>query len=169
MGISNLKQSLQAKMGLWAGELADKEAREAEILSLFEQLPTVQKRAHDLREVLRCAERVMLEIDPTWTKDKVKPSKPFVHKSAVRIGNTAKFALDVLREAEKPLTAREIAMAVLELDEVDASTLTPEEINKVVNAVNSTLVQKLGELTAHDGQKFARRWRIEVPPLRAVG
>ena len=31
------------------------------------------------------------------------------------------------------------------------------------------LVQKLGELTAHDGRKFARRWRIEVPPLRAVG
>lgn len=169
MGISNLKQALQDKMGLWAGELADKEAREAEILSLFEQLPALQKRAEDLREVIKCAERVMLEIDPTWTADKVKPSKPFVHKNAVRIGNTAKFALDVLREATEPLTAREIAMAVLELDQVDASALTPKEIDRVVNVVNATLVQKLGELTAHDGQKFARRWRIEVPPLRALG
>lgn len=169
MGISNLKQALQAKMGLWAGELADKKAREAEILSLFEQLPTVQKRANELREVIECAERIMLEIDPTWTKDNLKPSKPFVHKNAVRIGNTAKYALDVLREAHEPLTAREIAMAVLELDGVDVSTLTDKDINRVVNAVNATLVQKLGELTAHDGRKFARRWRIEVPPLRAVG
>ena len=169
MGISNLKQALQAKMSLWAGELADKEAKKAEILSLFEQLPRVQKRADVLREVIKCAERVMLEVDPTWTKDNVKPSKPFVHKNAVRIGNTAKFALDVLREAETPLTAREIAMAVLELDDVDASTLTRKEVDRVVNAVNATLVQKLGVLTAHDGQKFARRWRIEIPPLRAVG
>ncbi|WP_374942860.1 hypothetical protein [Sphingomonas sp.] len=108
----------------------------------------------------------MFEVDPTWTKDRVKPSKPFVHKNAVRIGNTAKFALDVLREAQGPLTAREIAMAVLELDEVDASSLTPKDIDRVVDA---TLKQKLGELTAHDGQKFASRWRIEVPPLRAIG
>lgn len=156
-------------MGLWAGELADKEAKEAEILALFEELPVVQKRVGELRDVIRCAERVMLEVDPAWTSDKIKPSRPFVHKNAVKIGNIAKFALDVLREASEPLTAREIAMEVLKLDGVDATTLTRKEIDRVVNAVNATLVQKLGELTAHDGKKFARRWRIEVPPLRAVG
>lgn len=60
-------------------------------------------------------------------------------------------------------------MEVLKLDGVDATTLTRKEIDRVVNAVNATLVQKRGELTAHNGKKFARRWRIEVPPLRAVG
>lgn len=168
MGISNLKQGLTAKMGLWAGELADREAKEAEILSLFEQLPAVQKRAEDLRDVLKCAQRVMLEIDPTWTMDKVKPSKPCVHKNKVGMGNVAKFALDVLRETREPLTARKIALEVLKLDGVDVSSLTAEEINRVVNAVNATLVQKLGVLTAHDGRKCSRHWRIEVPSLRSV-
>ena len=131
--------------------------------------PLPRSSSLELRRIAAGSEILPPAIDPTWTKDNLKPSKPFVHKNAVRIGNTAKYALDVLREAHEPLTAREIAMAVLELDGVDVSTLTDKDINRVVNAVNATLVQKLGELTAHDGRKFARRWRIEVPPLRAVG
>ena len=39
MGITNLKQALQNKMGLWAGELNDREKKVAEILSLYESLP----------------------------------------------------------------------------------------------------------------------------------
>ena len=57
MGITNLKQALQSKMGLWAGELKDREKKVAEILSLYESLPDHNARADRLRIVLNCAAR----------------------------------------------------------------------------------------------------------------
>ena len=166
MGSTNLKKSLESKMGLWAGELREQEAKIAEIQSLFESLPGHTARAERLKKVLECADEVMREIDPAWTNDRVKPSKPFVHKTPVRLGQTAKLTLDVLREAAAPLTAREIGNRVLELDGVvDPS---PADVQRVVNSVDATLRQKEGKLVMHDGG-WPRRWSVALPKLKAVG
>ena len=94
MGITNLKQALQHKMGLWAGELNDREKKVAEILSLYESLPEHNARAERLRTVLDCAGEVMREIDPIWTPDTVNHARPNVRKNGVKLGNTTKLALD---------------------------------------------------------------------------
>ena len=157
MGSTNLKKSLESKIGLWAGELRDHEAKIVEIQSLFETLPVHTSRADRLKTVLDCANEVMREIDPTWTEQKIKPSKPFVHKSPVKLGNTAKRALDILREATEPLTAREIAVRILSLE--GAENAEAKDVQRVTNSVDSTLRQKEGRVVMNDGG-WVRRWSV---------
>jgi len=160
VGSTNLKQALISKMGLWAGELKEREAKAAEILTLYEGLPAITARAERLKRVLDCASEVMREIDPAWSPDRVKPSKPFVHKAPVQLGQTTKLALDVLREAPAPLRAREIAVEVLRRDgREDASSA---DVQRVTNSVDAALRQKNGRLVAHDGG-WPKRWRICLP------
>ncbi len=59
MGLTNLKQALEKKMGLWAGEMKDREKKVAQILSLYESLPEHRTRVDHLRVVLDCAGEVM--------------------------------------------------------------------------------------------------------------
>ena len=81
MGSTNLRSSLETKMGHWAGELEEHRGRITEIESLFEQLPTMTARAARLEKVLDCASEIMKEIDPEWRPDRVKPVKACVHKA----------------------------------------------------------------------------------------
>lgn len=146
-------------MGLWAGELVEREKKVAEILSLYESLPGHNARAERLRVVLDCANEVMREIDPAWSPSALKPAKPFVHKNGVRLGQTTKLALDVLREGPGNLTARELAVEVAKRD--GNEELSEQELQRLTNAVDSGLRAKLGTLVAHDTSR-PRRWRIEI-------
>jgi hypothetical protein len=157
--MTNLKAALENKIGLWAGELRENEEQIAEIMTLFETLPERTKRAERLKRVLECAGVVMTEIDPTWTENRVKPSKPFVHKSPVEIGQIAKLTLDILRESPKPLTAREIARKVLEMK--DMADPSRADLDRTANSVNASLRQKLGVVVTHDGG-YPQRWKISV-------
>jgi hypothetical protein len=159
VGITNLKQALQNKMGLWAGELNDREKKVAEILSLYESLPEHNARAERLRTVLDCAGVVMREIDPTWSPATVKPSRPNVHKNGVKLGNTTKLALDILRDCPTPRSSRELAIEVIKLD--GAGDMAPDQVQRVANAVDAGLRAKVGTLVAHDNGR-PRRWRIEI-------
>jgi len=159
VGITNLKQALQNKMGLWAGELKDREKTVAQILSLYESLPEHNARADRLRVVLDCAGEVMREIDPLWTPATVKPAKPNVHKNGVRLGNTTKFALDILRSCPTPRSARELAIEVIKLD--GAGEVSDAQLQRVTNAVDAGLRAKIGKLVEHDNGR-PRRWRIEI-------
>ncbi|MDE2411400.1 MAG: hypothetical protein KGM18_06435 [Sphingomonadales bacterium] len=76
------------------------------------------------KRVLECACEVMREIDPAWSEQRVKPVKPFMHKSPVKLGQTAKLTLDVLREATETLTSREVATRILELQSVSGASAT---------------------------------------------
>lgn len=159
MGSTNLKQALQYKMGLWAGELAEREKKVAEILSLYESLPEPNARAERLKVVLDCAGEVMKEIDPTWSPAAIKPARPFAHKNGVKLGQTTKLALDILREGPGNLTARELAVQVAQRD--GSRELTEQDLQRLSNAVDSGLRAKLGTLVQHDTSR-PRRWRIEI-------
>jgi hypothetical protein len=163
VGSTNLKKSLENKISLWAGELRENEKKIAEIQSLFETLPTHTARADRLKTVLQCAGEVMREIDPAWTDERVKPSKPFVHKSPVGLGQTAKRALDILREATEPMTAREIAKHVLDLEGV--AEVGPKDLQRVTNSVDASLRQKEGRVVTHDGG-WVKRWSVISPQLK---
>lgn len=142
-----------------AGELKEKEREVARIQSLFEQLPTLSKRAERLRHLLVCANDLLQEIDPAWKPTKVKPIVPNVHKALVPMGEIAKSALATLRTAKRDMTAREIAIAVLYrhgIEVYDKPTLT-----RVTNSVLSALKQKDGLVVKSDNG-FPAKWRIAV-------
>ena len=138
MGQTNLKAALERKYALLKGELGDKQKRVEQIETLFrDELPILSDRTRRVGRLLECAEELLREIDPAWTPDRVRPSRPNVHKAPVAIGRISKTALDVLREAGKPLTISEIADELLareNVGEVDQQTH-----RRIRNSVDATL------------------------------
>lgn len=162
MGQTNLKQALERKYALLKGELGDKQKRVDEIETLFrDELPVLSARTQRVQRLLECAEELLKEIDPAWSADRVKGVRPNTHKAPVAIGRISKTALDVLREASRPMTIAEITDALLAREgvgEVDAATH-----RRVRNSVDSTLRQKAEKnIVAHDGEAFSRRWSIAL-------
>lgn len=159
MGQTNLKQALERKFSLMAGEFKEKEREVARIQSLFEELPALSKRAERLRHLLSCAQELLTEIDPAWKPARVKPVVPNVHKAPVPMGEIAKGALATLRKAENPMTAREIAIEILYAHGItvyDKPTLT-----RVTNSVLSSLKKKDGLVVkSDDGYPF--KWSIAL-------
>lgn len=159
MGQTNLKQALERKYATMAGELKEKEREVARIQSLFEQLPTLSKRAERLKHLLGCANDLLQEIDPAWKPTKVKPVVPNVHKAPVPMGEIAKGALATLRTAEHDMTAREIAIAILykhDITDYDKATL-----RRVTNSVVSSLKKKDGLVVKSD-DGYPAKWRVTM-------
>jgi hypothetical protein len=119
MGQTNLKLALERKFSLLAGELESKQREVVEIESLFSKLPVLNERNARIEHLLNCAADLLVEIDPAWTRSKAKAVRPNVKKAPVEIGRITKFTLDVLRDAEAPMTAREVAVKVMEMSNIE--------------------------------------------------
>jgi hypothetical protein len=160
MGSTNLRESLQTKMGHWKAEVQGHTKEIARIESLFEKLDDLRIRADHLNHVLECAAVVMKEVNPDWSPDQLKPIKKNVHKAPLRPGQVTRLALDVLRQASEPMPTRRIAIEILRLggqDNPDSAT-----IQAMVNAVGSTLKAKMKDgLVKHD-DRYGRAWLIAV-------
>lgn len=157
MGTTNLKKALEFKYASFAGELKDKAGEVARIQTLFEQLPALSARAQRLERLVECAEEILKELDPTWTPARVKPRRPHVPKSPVKLGRITKSVLDVLRESRVPLTTKEIADRVLEREPVEA--MDQQEFQRLKNSVDATLRAKEGTVVKHD-RGWPRAWSI---------
>ncbi|MDY7525174.1 hypothetical protein [Sphingomonas sp. 10B4] len=83
MGASNLRESLETKMGHWAAEAREHAEEIARIESLFQRLDGLRDREGRLRHVLQCADVVMQEINPDWVAGAVKPLKQHVLSTPV--------------------------------------------------------------------------------------
>jgi len=137
MGRSNRTAALESKISLLLGEHDTKriEIEKAERLALA--LPAMRERLWEIETLLEACEAIIKSDQPNWTRDHLKPLKPFVHKIPVQLGNASKRALDVLREAKEPMRVRDIAIEVLSReghDHPDTDTIT-----KVANAVGRGL------------------------------
>lgn len=166
MGQTNLKLALERKFSLLAGELGSKQREVVEIETLFAKLPVLNERTARIEHLLNCAADLLIEIDPTWSRSKAKAVVPNVKKAPVEIGRITKFALDVLRDAVVPMTAREVAVRVMEMSNVkdyDKATLT-----RLTNSVLSTLKAKAGKVVENDGG-WPQRWSvISLPQVRSA-
>lgn len=157
MGQTNLKQGLERKYALMAGELKTKLHQIAQVQALFATLPTLSARTQRLQHLLGCAQDLLQEIDPTWKATRVKAVVPNVHKAPVPVGEIAKGTLATLRTAERDMTAREIAIAVLYkhgIETYDKPTLT-----RVTNSVLSSLKKKDGLVVKSD-DGYPAKWRV---------
>ena len=157
MGQTNLKHALQRKYALMAGELKEKAGEVVRIQTLFEQLPALSGRAQRQERLLECAEELLKEIDPAWTPDKVKPLRPNVHKAPIALGRISKTALDVLREANAPLTTRQVADALLTREGV--GEVDSQARQRVINSVDTTLRAKTGRVVQSD-DGWPKRWSV---------
>jgi hypothetical protein len=73
-------------------------------------------------------------------------------------GTVFRHALDVMRQAEGPMTAREITLAMLAAAGVtDAS---PKAVRDLIGSVNSNLQNKRGSTVETIGEGMPVRWRL---------
>lgn len=144
----------------WLYEANQQAAEISRIESLFETLGPLRDREKHLRHVLGCADVVMQEINPGWIMDDLKPVQKNVRKAPGRSGEIARLTLDILRDAQEPLTAREVSIrAMKRLGQDDADK---ETVERVYKAVEATLRAKLKNgLVQHDGN-YGRKWKITV-------
>lgn len=159
MGRTNLKEALERKFASLAGELVDKQARIDHIEGLFQELPLLSRRAERVKELLHCAEQLLKEVDPTWQRGRVKPTRVHAYKEIIPKGELTKTALSILRETGSPFTCRQLAIAVLNrhgVTQYDKGTL-----QQVTNAVNATLRAKDGVLVSANDD-WPAKWRISV-------
>ena len=104
---------------------------------------------------MRCAEDLLKEDDPAWTSARAKPVVPHVHKAPVPVGEIAKAALVTLRKADRSMTAREIAIAILKdhgKTDYDKPTL-----GGVTNSVLASLRKKDGLVVKSD-DGYPSKW-----------
>lgn len=119
------------------GEQETKLLEIAKAEKLVEELPVMRERLWEIETLISACETVIKSDRPNWTPDHLKPMKAFVHKIPVRLGNASKYALDVLRLADEPMTGRQIAIAVLAREGHESPD--NDTITKVMNTVTAGL------------------------------
>lgn len=159
MGRSNRTAALESKITLLLGEYETKRDEIAKAEKLIDELPTLRERLWEIDTLVSACEAIIKDEHPDWTRDHLRPLKPFVHKIPVRLGSAIKLGLDVLRLADKPLTVREIAAEVLKREgrnDPDTDTIT-----KVANTIGAGLKKKRGTVVDSDGEWPARWWALK--------
>lgn len=164
MGRSNRTAALESKIQLLLGEHEELKREIERAERLVEELPLMRERLWEIDTLVNACEAVIKSDQPDWTRDHIKPSRPFVHKIPIKLGNASKLGLQILREAKEPMRVRDIAIEALRREgheNVDTDTMT-----KVANTIGNNLrkQQKQGLVDSDHG--WPARWWI-VPPKRS--
>jgi hypothetical protein len=156
MGRSNRTAALESKIMFLMGEHESKQLEIAKAERFVEELPAMRERLWEIETLISACETVIKSDHPQWTRDHLKPVQAFVHKIPVRLGNASKFALDVLRLADEPMTVRQIAIEVLARDgHVNPTTDT---ITKVANTVGAGLRSARERGTVESDRSWPAKW-----------
>lgn len=113
--------------------------------------------ASSLVESMKHVEAVLKMLDPTYNVRAIavrrrKPNPWF------KRGTLFRNALDVLRIADRPLTAREIANGMLSSKQISGAT--PRAVRELVGAVNSSLRNHKGRSVSANENGKSTRWTI---------
>jgi hypothetical protein len=158
MGITNLLHGLESKYAHWLGELAAKLDEIDRIEKLTETLPALRERTQELRELAGHAASLLKNLKPGWELESVTPVKPCVHQIPIKMGECGRTALEVLREAAEPMTAREIADEVLRRAGIFNADVPTRQ--KTTGTVLSALRSRRGKIVESDSN-WPQRWSVK--------
>lgn len=160
MANSNRLASLERKIELLLGEQLLKIEQVTQIERSYSIVPLLRERIAEIDDLLTACATVIKSDHPNWTRDHIKPSRPFAHKIPVELGSATKLALDTLRTADKPLTGRELAREVLHRS--GQHDPHPDTLTKVANTIGNSLRKRHKRgFVANDGEWPARWWAIK--------
>jgi len=124
------------------------------------ELRAAEKHAAQLRADLDTIDRAILVFDPTAHPHLIRPRKPRAHKTGLRRGDLSRAAMNVIRSATVPLTAKEIAVRVAEDRKLAFDTASAREA--LVNRVRNALVRHPDSVIREkDGERVV--WRLAGP------
>ena len=142
MGISNLKIGLARKFASWSGERLSLEREIAKIAEAYATIEGKRERVERLNTLIKCSREIMSELDPKWNHEDVRPSLPAQRKLPYDAGMVTRWAMQLIREATKPFSSRQLAEKIVEMnnDDLDDEDL----VNRVREAIDNSLRKKVG-------------------------
>ena len=151
MGVSNLKVGLSRKYASWAGEKIKLQREIAKIKEAIASLDEKEGRVERIDRLLECSSVILSEIDPKWDPELVKPSLPKGKKLPYDPGLVTRWAMDFIREAERPFSSLEIAKHIVQTQGGDVDD--PDLVDRVRGAVDNSLRAKLGKYVRYVSQR----------------
>jgi hypothetical protein len=122
------------------------------------ELKACDERGEQLRAELSHMEAVIKIYRTDWTGEDVVPRRPSYHGRYVKIGRGTQTALQVLRDADEPLTIREIVVKVMDKLEIPITA-------GAVKSLDSTLRYTLGKKTSVVSVEGRYPKRFSIKPV----
>ncbi|MGI4949228.1 MAG: hypothetical protein ACRYHC_11170 [Janthinobacterium lividum] len=157
MGKSNFLHSLETKLGYLAGELAQKREELGRIERLMAAKPALEEQIEALVTVIDAGALFVQHYHPDWDVDTIDPVRAHVHKSPIKIGQSTRKALDVLRGASEPMRTLDIASEILRRDGI----ADPDNVirARLTNSLSNTLKKRIGKQVQSDGE-WPQHWSV---------
>jgi hypothetical protein len=163
MGHSNLRHSLEKRYSALTGQLRHIRDNIARIKREAEKLPELEAAIPKLEALIESAAMLLEDADPTWQREQTPAIKPFVRVTTVPFGSCGRRGMEVLRNAGKPMTAREVALEVLRQN--GDENPEPKVVQRTLNAIEASLRKHRGRSVESSG-KYPAQWRaISKPEL----
>jgi hypothetical protein len=140
-------------------QIIEKLAEDANgVAEIDEAIGRVDKRRSEIEDALMHIEEVIWLFDKNWDPAAVRPIR--LQRVKFQPGAISKAAYDVLRQAGRPMSTREIAKVIapiLGIDDLTETTLAPIDI-----ALASNLPRKLDSILMEPGPP--RMWSVRREP-----
>ena len=161
MGMTNLRASLEKRYSALTGQLREAHENIARIQREVEKLPEIEASIPKLEALIASAAMLLEDADPTWEREQTPAIAPWTHNIPVPFGSCGRRGMEVLRQANKPMTAREIALEVLR----QSGTESPDKptIQRTLNAIEASM-RKFRGRTVESSGKYPAQWRSIAKP-----
>ena len=120
------------------------------------ELIAAEKRILQLREDISCLDRTIRVFDPTAEPHTIRPILRRKKPTLIPRGQCGRTILDMLRRADSPMTAREIAAQLVARYQMDASNM--DAMKALIAKVRNTLARQKGLASGMPGD--AKAWMV---------
>jgi hypothetical protein len=131
-------------------------ALRAKRAELSGELIAAEKRILQLRDDIASLERAIRVFDPTAEPLAIRPILRRKKPTLIPRGQCSRAVLDMLRHADSPMTAREIAAQLAARYQMDASNM--DAMKALVSKVRNTLARQNGLTSEMRGD--AKAWKV---------
>lgn len=161
MGMTNLRQSLRKRYSGLTGELEEARLQIDRIQRQVAKLPALKARIVELEPLIAAAELLLRDNDPDWNPEETPALKPWTHHIPVPFGQCGRRGMSVLRDAQQPMTTRQVAFEVLR--ECGESAPDRETLKRVKDAIEATFRKFRGRSVEASG-RYPMQWRAINKP-----
>ncbi len=158
MGTTNLQLGLERKLSHLKGELEATHTLIARTEAQVAALPEMRAKIAELRPLIEHATALMQHLNPEWETENARAIQPFVKQIPTKLGSCSRKAMEILRNATEPMSARELANEVLRRE---GFTETTQEVRqRMANTVQAALRARRGTVVDCDGHWPQRWWAV---------
>jgi hypothetical protein len=162
MGATNYQMALTKRYSKLTGLVEDARKTIARIKADQKKLPQLETQITELQPQIQALAVLLKADDPAWRPERAPPIMPFKYGiTPIPFGSVSRRGIKALFEANRPMTARELAVEVLRQAGTDDPP--PEMVLRTTNTINSSLRKFEGRTVVSSG-KYPAQWRPSHKP-----